>query len=131
MRIYDLGESEGTRFITMEFIDGEDLGTILAREGKLAPQHAVEIIRQVCNGLKAAHAKAVIHRDLKPSNIMCDVSGRVVIMDFGLAKAERDEGLTRTEAMLGTPCDTLDPYYCRPTHASAAVRLTPAAQGEI
>jgi serine/threonine protein kinase/Tfp pilus assembly protein PilF len=102
IRIYDLGESEGTRFITMEFINGEDLRTILAREHKLTPQDAVEIIKQVCNGLQAAHAEGVIHRDLKPSNIMRDVSGRVVIMDFGLAKAERDDGLTKTGVMLGT-----------------------------
>ena len=86
----------------MEFVDREDLRTILAREDKLAPKDSVEIITQVCNGLHAAHTEGVIHRDLKPGNIMRDTNGRIVIMDFGLAKTEGDEGLTRTGMMVGT-----------------------------
>jgi hypothetical protein len=86
VRIYDLNEADGVKFITMEFIEGEDLRTILLREGKLPPKEAVDIMQQACSGLQAAHAEGVIHRDLKPSNIMRDGSGRVVIMDFGLAK---------------------------------------------
>jgi tetratricopeptide (TPR) repeat protein len=102
IRIYDLSEAEGVKFITMEFIEGEDLRTILTREGKLNPNHAVGIIRQSCAGLQAAHLEGVIHRDLKPSNIMRDASGRVVIMDFGLAKTIQSDGMTQTGMMIGT-----------------------------
>ncbi len=102
IRIYDLSEAEGVKFITMEFIEGEDLRTILTRAGKLAPDDAIGIIRQTCNGLQAAHAEGVIHRDLKPSNIMRDGAGRVVIMDFGLAKTVQSDGMTQTGMMIGT-----------------------------
>ena len=102
IRIYDLNEADGVKFITMEFIEGEDLRTILLRDGKLAPEDAVSIIIQVCAGLQAAHSEAVIHRDLKPSNIMRDAAGRVVIMDFGLARTVQGDGMTRTGMMIGT-----------------------------
>lgn len=102
VRIYDLNEADGVKFITMEFIEGEDLRTILTQEGKLPPQEAVKIMLQACSGLQAAHTEGVIHRDLKPSNIMRDVSGRVVIMDFGLAKTVQGDGMTQTGMMLGT-----------------------------
>src|SRR5579859_187406 len=85
IRIFDLGEADGIKFITMEFIDGETLTTILRREGKLTPLDASHIINQVCRGLEAAHAEGVIHRDLKPGNIMRDPQGRIVVMDFGVA----------------------------------------------
>lgn len=102
IRIYDLSEAEGVKFITMEFIEGEDLRTILTRDGKLAPKEAMGIISQVCAGLQAAHHEGVIHRDLKPSNIMRDAAGRVVIMDFGLAKTVQSDGMTQTGMMIGT-----------------------------
>ena len=102
IRIYDLSEAEGVKFITMEFIEGEDLRGILTRAGKLSPDEAINIIRQSCSGLQAAHLEGVIHRDLKPSNIMRDASGRVVIMDFGLAKTVASDGLTQTGMMIGT-----------------------------
>ena len=102
IRIYDLSEAEGVKFITMEFIEGEDLRTILTRQGKLTPDEAIGIIRQSCAGLQAAHIEGVIHRDLKPSNIMRDTSGRVVIMDFGLAKTVAGDGMTQTGMMIGT-----------------------------
>ena len=102
IRIYDLNEAEGVKFITMEFIEGEDLRTILTREGKVPPKEAINIIRQGCLGLQTAHQEGVIHRDLKPSNIMVDVSGRVVIMDFGLAKTVQGDGMTQTGMMIGT-----------------------------
>jgi serine/threonine protein kinase/tetratricopeptide (TPR) repeat protein len=85
IRIFDLGEADGVKFITMEHIDGETLRTILVREGKLSPLEACKIIRQVCRGLEAAHAEGVIHRDLKPGNIMRDAQDRIVVMDFGVA----------------------------------------------
>ena len=102
IRIYDLNEADGVKFITMEFIEGEDLRSILTRQGKLPPKEAVDIMRQSCLGLQAAHQEGVIHRDLKPSNIMQDASGRVVIMDFGLAKTVQGDGMTQTGMMIGT-----------------------------
>ena len=102
IRIYDLNEADGVKFITMEFIEGEDLRTILTRQGKLPPEDAVEILHQTCAGLNAAHSEGVIHRDLKPANIMRDQSGRVVIMDFGLARTLQGEGMTQTGMMVGT-----------------------------
>src|SRR6516225_3117475 len=102
IRIYDLNEADGVKFITMEFIEGEDLRTILTRESKLSPKETVDVVRQACSGLQAAHHEGVIHRDLKPSNIMKDASGRVVIMDFGLAKTVQGDGMTQTGMMIGT-----------------------------
>jgi len=102
VRIYDLNEADGVKFITMEFIEGEDLRTILTRHGKLSADEAVSIVTQVCGGLAAAHAEGVIHRDLKPGNIMRDASGRVVIMDFGLARSLQGDGMTQTGMMIGT-----------------------------
>ncbi len=102
IRIYDLNEAEGVKFITMEFIEGEDLRSILTRSGKVTPKEAVDIMRQACLGLLTAHQEGVIHRDLKPGNIMKDASGRVVIMDFGLAKTVQGDGMTQTGMMIGT-----------------------------
>src|SRR6267378_704334 len=85
IRIFDLGEADGVKFITMEFIDGETLRTILQRQGKLTPIEASKVIQQVCRGLEAAHAEGVVHRDLKPANIMRDAQDRIVVMDFGVA----------------------------------------------
>jgi tetratricopeptide (TPR) repeat protein/predicted Ser/Thr protein kinase len=102
VRIFDLGEAEGIRFISMEFVDGEDLRTILRRDGKFAPKDAISIIEQVCRALDCAHSEGVIHRDLKPQNIMRDKNGRIVVMDFGLARSLGDSGLTQTGALVGT-----------------------------
>jgi eukaryotic-like serine/threonine-protein kinase len=102
IRIYDLGESEGRRFITMEFVEGEDLRTFMLRKQKLSPGEAVEIIEQVCRALEAAHTAGVIHRDLKPQNLMRDKSGRILVMDFGLARTLEGDGLTQAGALLGT-----------------------------
>jgi serine/threonine protein kinase/tetratricopeptide (TPR) repeat protein len=102
IRIYDLAEAEGLKFITMEFIEGMDLRRILLERGKFSPQDAVEVIRQVCLALDAAHGVGVIHRDLKPQNIMQDHQGRVVVMDFGLARSVESEGMTQTGALVGT-----------------------------
>ena len=102
IRIYDLGVAEGCRFITMEFIEGRDLSSVL-EERKLGPEEAVKILRQVCSALEAAHAEGVVHRDLKPQNIMIEASGRVVVMDFGLARSMETTGLTQAGAVMGTP----------------------------
>jgi len=103
VRTYDLGEFEGTRFITMEFIEGRDLKSIVQEKGKLPPQEAAAIIRQVCRGLAAAHNAGVVHRDLKPQNIMVEADGRASIMDFGIARSAEQSGLTVSGAMIGTP----------------------------
>ncbi|MGA7081295.1 MAG: tetratricopeptide repeat protein [Terriglobales bacterium] len=102
VRIFDLGEADGIRFISMEYLDGEDLRTILRREGKFSPKDAISVVEQVCRALDAAHSEGVIHRDLKPQNIMRDKNGRIVVMDFGLARSLGDSGMTQTGAIVGT-----------------------------
>jgi tetratricopeptide (TPR) repeat protein/predicted Ser/Thr protein kinase len=102
IRIYDLSEVDGVKFITMEFVEGCDLHKLLRDDGKLAPDRAVEIIRQVCLALEAAHAVGIIHRDLKPQNIMQDKQGRILVMDFGLARSLESGGMTQSGALLGT-----------------------------
>jgi serine/threonine-protein kinase len=84
-RVYDVGQVENLHYISMEFIDGEDLGSLLRRIGRLPVDKAVETARKLCAGLAAAHEKGVLHRDLKPANVMIDGRGQVIIMDFGLA----------------------------------------------
>jgi tetratricopeptide (TPR) repeat protein/predicted Ser/Thr protein kinase len=102
IRIFDLGEAGGIKFITMEYVEGQDLHQLLRQRGKLEVAEAVDIMEQVAAGLAAAHREGIIHRDLKPGNIMRDVNGRVVVMDFGLARTIRGDGMTQTGAMLGT-----------------------------
>ncbi len=103
IRIFDLGEADGLKFITMDFIEGRDLKTILREKGKLTPEEAVKIIAQVCRALDAAHSEGVIHRDLKPQNIMLDNQERVIVMDFGIARSAEMPGMTQTGALVGTP----------------------------
>jgi aminoglycoside phosphotransferase (APT) family kinase protein len=100
-RVYDIGEVSGAPFISMEYVDGEDLSSLLQRIGRLPADKALEISRKLCAGLAAAHDKGIIHRDLKPQNIMLNKRGEVVIMDFGLAAAA--DSLTGAEARNGTP----------------------------
>src|SRR5262249_5091040 len=102
IRIFDLGEADGMRFITMEYVEGTSLYQILREHGKLPVKEAAEIIEQVLSGLKAAHREGVIHRDLKPGNIMRDKQGRLLVMDFGLARSLESDGMTKTGAVLGT-----------------------------
>ncbi len=102
IRIYDLGEADGLKFITMEYIEGEDLRSLIQQKKKLPPDEAVDIMQQVCRALDAAHGVGVIHRDLKPQNIMRDKSGRILVMDFGLARTVGGDGMTQSGAMIGT-----------------------------
>ena len=99
VRLYDLGESDGRRFLTMEYVDGEDLASLLRRIGRFPQDRAVAIARQLCAGVAAAHERGVIHRDLKPHNVMIDGDGDVRITDFGIATAAADAGA----ALAGTP----------------------------
>jgi serine/threonine-protein kinase len=100
-RVYDIGAVEGMPFISMEYVDGEDLASLLTRIGRLPADKAVETARKLCSGLAAAHDRGVIHRDLKPQNIMMNKRGEVVIMDFGLAAIAGEIG--GAEARNGTP----------------------------
>ena len=99
-RVYDIGEVDGRHFLSMEYVDGEDLAVLLRRIGRLPRAKADEVARQLCAGLAAAHDRGVIHRDLKPSNVMIDGEGRVRITDFGLAVRAADGGMSD---VAGTP----------------------------
>jgi eukaryotic-like serine/threonine-protein kinase len=114
LRVYDLGESDGIKFLTMQFVEGEDLAAIIKREGKLPLARLIPIFRQILEGLRAAHEQGVIHRDLKPQNIMIDAAGRVYVTDFGLAKSLEQSGMTQTGAVMGSP------YYMSPEQVKGA-----------
>jgi eukaryotic-like serine/threonine-protein kinase len=102
IRIYDLSEADGMKFITMEYVEGENLLTLIHQKKKFSFPEAVEIVQQICRALEAAHSVGVIHRDLKPQNIMRDAVGRVVVMDFGLARTLEGHGMTQSGALVGT-----------------------------
>src|SRR6185503_1202828 len=115
-RVYDISEADGRPFLSMEYVDGEDLATLLRRIGRLPADKALEVARKVCAGLAAAHDKGVLHRDLKPANVMLDGRGNVMITDFGLAAfAEQiaaGDVRTRTDSAPQSPSDLvrdLDP----------------------
>jgi eukaryotic-like serine/threonine-protein kinase len=103
IRIFDLGRVSGLRYITMEYIDGQDLRGYVKKKEKLSREECVEIMQQVCLALEAAHNEKVVHRDLKPQNIMIDAQGKVFVMDFGIARSVGSEGLTMTGGYVGTP----------------------------
>ena len=105
-RVYDIGETDHLHFISMEYVDGEDLASLLRRIGRLPQDKAVVVARQICAGLSAAHEKGILHRDLKPANVMIDGRGHVRITDFGLAVL--DDGRPTRHDRAGTP------YYMAP-----------------
>ena len=100
-RVYDIGDANGELYLSMEYVDGEDLAALLKRIGRLPIDKGVEIARKLCAGLAAAHAKGVLHRDFKPANIMIDGQGEVRIMDFGLAAAA--DNIDVGDVRSGTP----------------------------
>jgi tetratricopeptide (TPR) repeat protein/predicted Ser/Thr protein kinase len=103
LRVFDLGQTEGIKYLTMEYVEGEDLAGLLKREKRLPVARTLTIFRQICEGLQAAHEKGVIHRDLKPQNVMINAEDHVYLMDFGLAKTSEQTGVTQTGAVIGTP----------------------------
>jgi serine/threonine protein kinase len=102
-RMFDLGEEKGTHYITMEYISGEDLKSFIRRARQLTVGTAINIAKQVCEGLAEAHRLGVIHRDLKPQNVMIDKEGNSRIMDFGIARSLKAKGITGAGVMIGTP----------------------------
>ena len=101
--MYDLGEESGTHYITMEYIRGEDLKSLIRKMGQLSAGQLITIAKQVCDGLVEAHRLGVIHRDLKPQNVMVDMEGNARIMDFGIARSLAAKGITGPGIMIGTP----------------------------
>jgi len=112
-RMFDIGEAEGARFITMEYVHGEDLKSMIRMSGSLSLGMLLSIGKQVCDGLSEAHGLGVVHRDLKPQNIMIDKNGNAKIMDFGIARSVREKGITGPSVMVGTP------EYMSPEQAEA------------
>jgi serine/threonine protein kinase len=112
-RMFDLGEDKGTYFITMEYVPGEDLKSLIRMSKRLEVGTAISMAKQVCQGLSEAHRLGVIHRDLKPSNILIDKAGNARIMDFGIARSIQAKGLTGTGVVIGTP------EYISPEQAEA------------
>jgi predicted Ser/Thr protein kinase len=102
-RVYHIGDYDGAYYITMEFVPGEDLMSLISRSGPSTPAHMLSVTKQLCEGLAEAHRLGVIHRDLKPQNIMLDPRGRVHIMDFGIARHLESTGMTETGMIVGTP----------------------------
>ena len=96
-RVYDIDDVEGHTFLSMEYVDGEDLASLLRRIGRFPQERALEIARQICAGLNAAHERGVVHRDFKPANVMIDGTGKVRVTDFGLA------GMSGESVRAGTP----------------------------
>ena len=110
-RMYDFGTGGGHPFITMEFVPGKDLQTLVLEEGRIAPARALPILRQICLGTQAAHEQGIVHRDLKSQNIIVGEGDTVSILDFGLARGLVDEKLTLDAVVLGTP------HYISPEQA--------------
>ena len=111
--MFDLGEEKGTYYITMEYVSGQDLKSLIRQTGRLAIPTAISITKQICEGLKEAHNLGIVHRDLKSSNIMIDKAGNARIMDFGIARSSKSKGLTGPSVAIGTP------EYMSPEQAEA------------
>jgi serine/threonine protein kinase len=102
-RMFDLGEADGVHFLTMEYVSGVDLKTMIHMSGSLGVGTVLSIGKQIADGLAEAHSLGIVHRDLKPQNVMIDKHGNVKIMDFGIARSTREKGVTGSGVMIGTP----------------------------
>ncbi len=111
--MFDISESEGAHFITMEYVGGEDLKSMIQMTGMLGVGTVLSVGKQICDGLMEAHGQGVVHRDLKPTNIMIDKGGNAKIMDFGIARSMRERGITGPSVLIGTP------EYMSPEQAEA------------
>jgi serine/threonine protein kinase/tetratricopeptide (TPR) repeat protein len=111
--MFDIGEAEGAHFITMEYVHGEDLKSMIRMSTGLTVGTLLSVGKQVCDGLAEAHSLGVVHRDLKPQNIMIDKGGNAKIMDFGIARSVREKGITGPSVLIGTP------EYMSPEQAEA------------
>ncbi|HEY7817524.1 MAG TPA: protein kinase, partial [Vicinamibacteria bacterium] len=119
VRIHDLGEAEGIKYLTMEYVEGRSLKQEIRNRGRIAVSEALPIARQVLSALQEAHSQGVIHRDLKPQNVMLDENGTPLLMDFGIARSSSDTGgMTGTGVMIGTP-DYMSPEQVRGEKADA------------
>jgi serine/threonine protein kinase len=112
-RMFDIGEAEGAHYITMEYVQGEDLKSMIRMSGSLSLGMLLSVGKQICDGLAEAHALGIVHRDLKPQNIMIDKNGNAKIMDFGIARSLAAKGITGAGVMIGTP------EYMSPEQAEA------------
>ena len=112
-RMFDIGEAEGSHFITMEYVHGEDLKNMIRMSTGLTAGTVLSIGKQICDGLTEAHGLGIVHRDLKPQNIMIDKGGNAKIMDFGIARSIREKGVTGPSVLIGTP------EYMSPEQAEA------------
>ena len=101
--IYEYGEEDGLRYFAMQFVDGTDLGRYIADNKMLPVQEIIDLAKQICRGLRYAHANNIIHRDIKPQNILLEKNGEVRISDFGIAKIFASTGITMTGSAVGTP----------------------------
>ncbi|MGD8441412.1 MAG: tetratricopeptide repeat protein, partial [Holophagae bacterium] len=118
VRTFDLGQAEGIRFISMEYVEGRELLDVISERGALPPDEAIRIVEQICMALDAAHAEGVVHRDLKPQNVMITADERVVVMDFGIARSLQSSSMTQTGAVMGTP-DYMSPEQVKGEAADA------------
>ena len=117
--IFDTGQDDGRPFIVMEYVDGETLADVLAREGRLSPERVVDLALQACGGLDHAHTAGLVHRDVKPGNLLVRADGGLKIVDFGIARAAEATRITEVGTILGTAA------YLAPEQA-AGEEVTPA-----
>src|SRR5262249_55530285 len=122
VRIHDLGEIDGIKYITMSYVDGTDLATLLSREGQLPVDRALRITRRICEGLAAAHAAGVVHRDLKPANVMVGAGDETLITDFGIARlvGDRAAEVDAAASPVSPPRSrALDPHHAELTRVGS------------